>query len=242
MDFQEAHFLGILDMHSTHFGRTVKFDTITLNQNRPQFDKKCKIRINDASFHWLEVHWRDIEDHIEAANPSDYGALIKNYTELGWFGDADECFLAYKNSLLESFELKIFSIYLSVVKRPIRNIIPKEIKSNLNKNNKYRKYIKIFNKEEKRFIHALSFWLSGQAFSFFLYGHGVKLKWPIFTSILVLFISAGIYYAGGQTGGSITEAIKLSSKIFISTIPPLGTLTGFCDLWSIFERFLGAIY
>jgi len=117
VDFRDAKFSGIFDISSARFKGIAEFDALNLYHEQPQFGEGCKIRLNDASFFRLMVHWKDIKDHIEAANPPDYSTLIKNYAELGWFDDADDCYLAYKNLFWEADYLDLYSGYVGTKKR-----------------------------------------------------------------------------------------------------------------------------
>ena len=238
VDFQEARFFGIVDISRAFFGGVVKFDTVHLDIM--QFNPRCKIRLNDALFRRLRVHWNHIEEYIEGANPSDYSALIKNYTELGWFEDADACYLAYKDLFWESDCLKLLTRYLGM-KRIIKNFMVKDLRITLKVDNKHMEAMKKrVNKCERILLKFFSFFLFGHFLSLYLYGHGIRLRWPIFSGLTIIVISACIYYHGGQVHSLYPDGLKLSSKIFISTTQ-VGNLTGFCESWSIVERFVGAI-
>jgi uncharacterized protein YjbI with pentapeptide repeats len=238
VDFQEARFFNTVDFSSAVFKGIVEFNTTNLG--RKQFNQGCKIRLNNASFHTFEVHWRDIKKYIQGANPSDYGALVKNYTNIGWFDDADNCFLAYKDLFWERDYLHLYSSYLNR-KQKIKKLITGCTGISFKINNKYIiKIIKRIHKGERCLLYFLSFWLYGHFLSLFLYGHGITLKWPVFTGFIVILGSAFIYFHGNQVNSVWPDGIDLSLKIFISTTE-VGHLTGFCKWWSILERFLGAI-
>jgi hypothetical protein len=74
-------------------------------------------------------------------------------------------------------------------------------------------------------------------------GHGVRLIWPFSFGLFLLLLSAFIYHYAGQVG-SIEEGVKISAKILVATTQvgnttKVASLTGFCEWWSIIERFLG---
>jgi len=255
--FLQSQFNGILDISSANFDKGVEFDTV---KHKSQFKKNCKIKLNGAKFHnRLEVQWNDIKNYLEAQNASDLSALVKNYSELGWFDDADNCYLAYKKQLIHNDYL-LFLMPLGVQRVRFKRFIKNKVK--YIKNLDAAKYLvnsrismsiarnaKIFIKSgiknteiflnyiiilTKFFLHFLSL---------ILYGHGVKIIWPIGFGIFVLLLSAYIYYSYSQVG-SLEEGIKISAKILIATTQvgnttKVSSLTGFCEWWSIFERFLG---
>jgi hypothetical protein len=231
VNFIDAQFISEVDFSYASFDKNIEFSTY---KNAKQFDKDCKIILRNTAFHRLNVHWDDIKDHLENSEPSDLNSLVKSYSELGWFDDADNCYLRYKNSLIYVDYLRYF-IGFKIVRSLVKNFGSfKDRKCIRFINTNYIINSKIFNFLDysiKILIHLLSF---------FFYGHGVKLRWPIFTGFIVILGSAYIYYHGGQVNSFYPDGIKLSSKIFISTTQ-VGDLTGFCESWSIIERFLGAI-
>lgn len=152
--------------------------------------------------------------------PSDLNSLVKSYGELGWFDDADNCCIKYKNYILYNDSIG-FKIGIYFVKNMIylRNLDTTRVVIN---KLKYLINSRIFN-----FIcHSTNFLL--HFLSLFLYGHGVRLRWPIFTGFLVILISAYIYTHGGQANSFNPDGIELSSKVFILTTQ-VGGLTGFCE-------------
>lgn len=238
VDFQEARFFGIVNFNSAVFKGMVEFNTKNLGYK--QFDQGCKIRLNNANFHIFKVHWRDIKKYIDAASPSVYGALVKNYTDIGWFDDADDCFFAYKGLFLDRDYLNLYRLYVNK-KSKIKKIIAGSTGMRFNINNKYvTKIHKRINKCERYLLRSLIFCLYGHFLSLFLYGHGIKLKWPVFTGFIVILGSAFIYFHGNQVNSFWPDGIDLSLRIFISTTE-VGQLTGFYKWWGILERFLGAV-
>ncbi len=200
--FNTSKFNKIANFRYSYSQRDIYFDTIKSCKENSQFNG---LLLTGSDFKRLVVPWNNIENHLVLQNPSDLNPLIKNYNELGWFDDADHCYLRYKILLKNNFMNELFNKESSVKKKisSLYNI----------------------------FIYFISL---------ILYGHGIQLIWPIIAGILVLLISAYIYYYGGQTSSFYPDGIKLSAKIFITTTQA-GDLTGFCELWSIIERFLGAL-
>jgi len=244
--FRGSQFEGILDINSAYFKNNIEFDTI--NTGRAQFKQGCKIRLNDANFHRLMIHWNDLKSYLEAEDPSDLNALVKNYGNLGWFDDADNCYLAYKKKLIYNDYL-IFLTPISNFKSRYINSKKFVFKSIMNSSvmrclvgshiyvsitDKIQDLGKSILASAKIFFHFLSL---------VLYGHGVRLIWPFSFGLFLLLLSAFIYHYAGQVG-SIEEGIKISAKILVATTQvgnttKVASLTGFCEWWSIIERFLG---
>jgi hypothetical protein len=192
------------------------------------------------AFHRLHAHWNDIKDYLESPEPSDLNSLVENYKELGWFEDADNCYLEYKKLIIYTDYLKYLISF-----RSIRFLIKN---TSYLKNLNATKYIisksKLFdNSGIFDFIRG-AIKLSFHFISLFVYGHGVQLRWPIIAGIIVLLGSAYIYYSGGQVDSFYPEGIRVSAEIFIATTQigkttQVENLIGFCRSWSIIERFLG---
>jgi hypothetical protein len=59
------------------------------------FGKNSTISLKDADFTRLVVPWSTIRDRLEF-NGAAYLALVKNYKNLEWFNDADDCYYEYR--------------------------------------------------------------------------------------------------------------------------------------------------
>ncbi len=59
------------------------------------FGKNSTISLKDADFTRLVVPWSTIKDRLEF-NGAAYLALVKNYKNLEWFNDADDCYYQYR--------------------------------------------------------------------------------------------------------------------------------------------------
>jgi hypothetical protein len=59
------------------------------------FGKNSTISLKDADFTRLVVPWSTIKDRLEF-NGAAYLALVKNYKNLEWFSDADDCYYQYR--------------------------------------------------------------------------------------------------------------------------------------------------
>jgi hypothetical protein len=216
VDFRETRFSKKIDFRDVRCDKIVWFDTVKLGAS--QFDDDCEILINGANFHKLKLHWDDLKGHLKdnkdhfTTDPSDLSALVENYMKLKWFKDADDCFWDYKELQTKNEFMEIGS-------------------ANRISNKKFWRILKIAGRYLKLIISYVT--------SLSLYGHGVSLVPPLLTSVALLFVSTYVYHTGGQADLFSLEGWLLSAKIFISSIP--SELSGFCEIWSIFERLLGAI-
>jgi len=59
------------------------------------FAESSKINLNDADFTRFVVKWSAIKDRL-IFNGAAYQALVKNYKNLEWFDDADDCYYQYR--------------------------------------------------------------------------------------------------------------------------------------------------
>lgn len=107
-DFQEAQFISNkeekvwISFYEAKFSETANFLGI-------HFSKY--VNFGRSKFSILELHWHDIKDFVDpsqgespknqtelASQEKDafYLALVKNYKDLGWFKDADDCYYQYR--------------------------------------------------------------------------------------------------------------------------------------------------
>ncbi len=59
------------------------------------FGKATKINLNGTDYIKFTAHWNAIENNIYF-NGAAYLALVKNYKNLNWFEDADDCYFQYR--------------------------------------------------------------------------------------------------------------------------------------------------
>jgi uncharacterized protein YjbI with pentapeptide repeats len=64
------------------------------------FRREAKVVLDDADIAILRAPWNSIGDHIEY-NGAAYLALVKNYKELEWFSDSNDCYYTYRKLGLE---------------------------------------------------------------------------------------------------------------------------------------------
>jgi uncharacterized protein YjbI with pentapeptide repeats len=59
------------------------------------FSKESKVILDDSDIAILRAPWKSIGDHI-GYNGAAYLALVKNYKDLEWFSDSNDCYYAYR--------------------------------------------------------------------------------------------------------------------------------------------------
>ncbi len=87
-----AHFLG------AKFNNDLVLESAriySMQLDNATFGKNSKISLKDADFTRLVVPWSTIKDRLEF-NGAAYLALVKNYKNLEWFDDADNCYYEYR--------------------------------------------------------------------------------------------------------------------------------------------------
>jgi hypothetical protein len=90
--FWNANFIGNADFRVSEFRRIAFFTGAKFNGN---------LVFNKAQFTTLELEWSSIKKHLEYDGHF-YLALIKNYKDLSWFDDSDDCYYQYRKlSLLK---------------------------------------------------------------------------------------------------------------------------------------------
>lgn len=85
-NFESASFSGSLAIDNSEIHSMNLFAT---------FNKGSSLSLKHSQFYRLEVNWRDIRDKLDY-DGSAYLALVKNYNDLEWFEDADNCYQKYR--------------------------------------------------------------------------------------------------------------------------------------------------
>jgi hypothetical protein len=67
----------------------------SMQLDNAQFSPKTRINLKDADFSRFVARWKTIEPHMEF-NGAAYLAMTKNYKNLEWFDDADQCYYQYR--------------------------------------------------------------------------------------------------------------------------------------------------
>jgi len=72
----------------------------SMQLDNAQFGLMTRINLKDADFSRFVARWKTIGDHMEF-NGAAYLALSKNYKNLEWFDDADQCYYQYRRTSQE---------------------------------------------------------------------------------------------------------------------------------------------
>ncbi len=108
-DFTDVNFIGMAIFLNTKFEDNAYFtdakfsrDLIldgariySMQLDNATFGDSSRISLKDADFNRFIVRWNTIKDLL-IFNGAAYQALVKNYKNLEWFDDADECYYQYR--------------------------------------------------------------------------------------------------------------------------------------------------
>lgn len=86
-NFAGTHFLGDLNLNSA------RIDAFVLENTT--FGSASRINLKGAEFRRLTAPWSQMKDHL-LYDGATYLALVKNYQDLEWFEDADDCYYDYR--------------------------------------------------------------------------------------------------------------------------------------------------
>lgn len=117
-------FLGANFGGHTHFLRNNFIGYLNLDLSRiysmslldANFESGSTISLKQSDFFKLELKWPIISDKIIYDGPA-YLALVRNYNNLGWFRDADNCYYRYR--FIEGSNLKGISKFVDLIARGI---------------------------------------------------------------------------------------------------------------------------
>jgi hypothetical protein len=101
MDFVNASFRRNISFEDAQFSQYADFKYASFNSG---------LDLTHTRFELLELRWNPIKGHL-ICDETTYVALIKNYENLAWFDDADECLYAYGNWRRENSEFGLSKIY-----------------------------------------------------------------------------------------------------------------------------------
>lgn len=97
-DFKFADFDEIAYFMGTHFDGNLKLNDAriyTMRLSNATFDEESEMFLTDSDFSQLYLSWDVIEDHL-AYDGSAYLALVKNFKNLEYFREADDCYYRYR--------------------------------------------------------------------------------------------------------------------------------------------------
>jgi hypothetical protein len=96
--FSGARFTETCDFTSSEFHRDLNLENARVHIMRlfkASFGDKSTISLQGSDFDRLEVRWESIRDQL-IYDGAVYLALIKNFKNLEWFDDADNCYFQYR--------------------------------------------------------------------------------------------------------------------------------------------------
>lgn len=85
---------------SAKFNKSLILDSAAIYKmwlDKVDFDEKSRISLNNSDFNQLIVRWDAIKDHLNCDGAA-YLALIENFKNLEYFGDADDCYYQYRQN------------------------------------------------------------------------------------------------------------------------------------------------
>ena len=104
VDFERTAFFAVTTFEGNAHFLDAKFNNdlvlesariYNMQLDNATFGKNSKISLKDADFTRLVVPWSTIRDRLEF-NGAAYLAMVKNYKNLEWFDDADNCYYQYR--------------------------------------------------------------------------------------------------------------------------------------------------
>lgn len=102
--FREAAFFGVTRFSDNAYFVNARFDKgliledarlYSMQLDNASFGRDATINLNGADFTKFVVRWAAIKDRM-VYNGAAYLALVKNYKNLEWFDDADDCYYQYR--------------------------------------------------------------------------------------------------------------------------------------------------
>lgn len=95
--FGEATFNRDTSFDGTTFNKMVGFSRVTFREGitffGTRFDKE--LNLDQAKYERLDTRWETVKYHLEYQGAT-YLTLIKNFRDLGFFDDADDCYYQYR--------------------------------------------------------------------------------------------------------------------------------------------------
>ena len=96
--FEGAAFAKTVDCSSACFQKDISFTGASINKMRLSKANICgQISLHDAEFTRLEARWPMLRNHLSYDGEA-YLSLARNYRNLEWFEDADDCYYHYRRA------------------------------------------------------------------------------------------------------------------------------------------------
>lgn len=96
--FGLTQFEGLANFAGTHFTADLNLNSASIDAfvlDNTTFGSASRINLKGAEFRRLTAPWSHIKDHL-LYDGATYLALVKNYEDLEWFEDADDCYYDYR--------------------------------------------------------------------------------------------------------------------------------------------------
>lgn len=160
---QDARFLGARFVEAANFTgcefcKNLIFENsriYTMRLLKTVFTRESRISLHGADFVRLEVRWASIKDRL-VYDGAMYLALIRNFKNIEWFEDADDCYFQYRK--ISQSEKEFYSWDGDVL-----------------------------SVNWSKLLDCMA-WISC--------GYGVRPKYTVFLSILIILLFAGLFWTG----------------------------------------------
>lgn len=96
--FGLTQFEGLANFAGTYFAKDLNLNSARIDAfvlDNTTFGSASRINLKGSEFRRLTAPWPSIKDHI-LYDGATYLALVKNYQDLEWFEDADDCYYDYR--------------------------------------------------------------------------------------------------------------------------------------------------
>jgi uncharacterized protein YjbI with pentapeptide repeats len=98
-DFMDVKFDGDADFGKAQFNEDVTFEEAQLEGyalfEDAHFGEKSHLCLNRTRYYKLRLRWDNVNTQNFEADDEAYLYLIRNYRDMGWFEDANECYYEY---------------------------------------------------------------------------------------------------------------------------------------------------
>lgn len=116
--FKDNAFFGgikldrFLNLMSTNFENKIVLKSSQVHiilLDNATFSKESKVILDDSDIAILRAPWKSIGDHVRY-NGAAYLALVRNYKNLEWFGDSNDCYYSYRKLSLDYESISLMKL------------------------------------------------------------------------------------------------------------------------------------
>jgi uncharacterized protein YjbI with pentapeptide repeats len=180
--FTNATFMGNVMLDKARFNDEVFFDNA-------KFDKMASLSLEKTHYGKLYAKWQNIADSL-IHNDETYLSLIKNYKDLGWFEDANDCYYSYRCNYRES-----------------------NYEEDMPKTSELNESVGHYLSQWPPYIKKSSLWTADSIFMS-LNGYGVNPFWPLYWMMAFILILGIFYWLVDKT--PFFAALKFSTIVLLS--------------------------